>query len=78
MKDVSLSTLLSFCTGSKYPPPLGFGQPITIRFDGNTDWPLASTCALQLTLPSKFHNNCSKFKDNIAFALLNHGGFGLL
>ena len=73
-RDVSLGKMLSFCTGSEYPPPLGFDEPITVRFDPNSDWPLASTCALQLTLPSKFHNNSSKFKDNVVFALLNHAG----
>ena len=60
-----LWVMLSFCTGSKYPPPLGFDEPITVRFDPNSEWPLASTCALQLTLPSKFHNNSSKFKDKL-------------
>ena len=75
---VSLATVLSFCTGSEYPPPLGFDSPITMHFDSNTDWPLASTCSFQLILPTKFANNFEKFKDNVVFGLLNHGGFGLL
>ena len=70
--------VLSFCTGSKYSPPLGFDEPITVRFDSTNDLPLASTCAMQLTLPSKCNNNSSKFKENMVFALLNHRGLGLL
>ena len=27
-RDVSLGKMLSFCTGSEYPPPLGFDEPI--------------------------------------------------
>ena len=68
-QDKSLDKI-SFCTGSEDPSPVGFGEPITVQFDSNTEWPLASTCALQLTLPSKFHDNCSKFQDNIVCALL--------
>lgn len=77
-REVSLAKVLSFCTGSEYPPPLGFENPITVRFDPNTDWPMASTCAFQLTLPTKFHNDFEKFRDNVVFGVLNHGGFGLL
>ena len=54
--DVSLAKVLSFCIGSEYPPPLSFTNPITVCFDSNTDWPLASTCTTQLTLPTKFYN----------------------
>ena len=56
-KEVFLATMLSFCTGSEYPPPLGFDIPITVRFHSNTNWPMASTSALQLTLPTKFSND---------------------
>ena len=76
--DATLAKVLSFCTGSEYPPPLSFDNPITVRFDSSTNWPLASTCALQLTLPTKFYDNFEKFRDNVVFGLLNHGGFGLL
>ena len=76
--DATLAKVLSFCTGSEYPPPLGFDNPITVRFDSSTNWPLASTCALQPTLPTKFYDNFEKFRDNVVFGLLNHGGFGLL
>ncbi len=48
-----------FCTGSEYP---------------TTDFPLASTCALELTLASKFHNDYEMFKDKLVY---NHGGFGM-
>lgn len=52
--DATLAKVLSFCTGSEYPPPLGFDNPITVRFDSSTNWPLASTCALQLTYLQSF------------------------
>ena len=55
-----------------------FDNHLMVYFDSSTDWPLASTCVLQLTLPTKFHDNFEKFRDNVVFGLLNHGGFGLL
>ena len=44
---------------------------ISIRFDHESDWPKASTCALQLTLPCKHHHNSSSFQENFIFAMLN-------
>ena len=32
----------------------------------------------KLTLPCKHHDNSSSFQENFIFAMLNHGGFGLL
>ena len=32
----SLTKLLSFCTGSEYPSPLRFDNPITVCFGSNT------------------------------------------
>lgn len=76
--DVTLGQVLSFCTGSEYPPPLGFDRQITIRFTASSDFPLASTCALELTVPSKFFNDVETFKQKLVYGLLNHGGFGML
>jgi len=69
--------MLNFCTGSEYPPILGFSNPIEIRFDPDNDFPTASTCALQLTLPTKF-SDYNMFKEKIAYAMFNHGGFGMM
>ena len=40
-------------------------------------FPNASTCALQLTLPTKYHNNEELFKEKMIYGMVNHGGFGL-
>ena len=71
--DDSLAKVLRFCTGSKYPPRLGFDNPITVCFDPNTDWPLASTCVFKMILLTNFNNNFENCRDNV-----NHGGFVLL
>ena len=73
---VSLGHLLSFFTGADYPPPMGFHVKPELRFNGSNDFPTASTCALQLTLPTK--HQASQFKQKMIYALLNHGGFGAL
>ncbi len=45
--------------------------------DGTSIYPMASTCALTLILPTKY-DNYSEFKEKMAFAIKNNGGFGLL
>lgn len=76
--EVSLSTVLTFFTGAEVPPPTGF-QPATLKFNHSADleFPTASTCALELTLPTKHHNNPALFSMKMLYALNNHGGFGL-
>lgn len=77
--EVSLKDVLSFFTGAQQPPPLGF-LPGTLRFneDAKAEFPTASTCSLDLTLPTKHYQSPSLFNERLVYALKNHGGFGLL
>ena len=73
--DIGMDDILSFFTGAENIPPLGF-EAATLNFSPNNPYPTASTCGLSLTLPTKYYNY-SDFKENFAFAIQNHGGFGL-
>ena len=75
---MTLEQILNFFTGANYPPPLGFDQPAALWFSPLAEFPCASTCALELTLPTKYHDSPDMFKEKMIYALLNHGGFGLL
>ena len=46
----------------------------TMRVTG----PMPQTCALQLTLPCKNHDNSSSIQENFIFAMLNQERFELL
>ena len=75
---VSLSQILSFFSGAEYLPPTGFDNGAEMFFDQESIYPTASTCALVLTLPTKYHNNPELFLHKMTYALQNHGGFGML
>ena len=63
-------------TGADTIPPLGFPHPPTLYFSPENPYPTASTCAIQLTLPTK-HESYDSFKKAMSYGLLNHGGFAL-
>ena len=74
--SVSLEMILHFFCGTTSVPPCGFppGKP-TLHFNNTDVYPTASTCALELTLPTKYCDyETFKFRLNQAFTL--HGGFG--
>lgn len=73
---MSLSTVLSFVTGAAEIPPLGFPHEATLGFSETNPYPTASTCDIQLTLPSKYATY-EEFKQYMLYAMLNYGGFGL-
>jgi hypothetical protein len=66
--------VLSFFTGADAVPPPGY-QSVTVNFNNNPKitLPTASTCAVELTLPTG-HTQYEGFK-KAAFTM--HGGFGL-
>lgn len=68
--------MLSFYTGAEEIPPLGFPHEPTLVFSTTNPYPTASTCAIQLTLPTKYETY-SDFNRSMSYAILNHGGFGL-
>ncbi|XP_064390717.1 apoptosis-resistant E3 ubiquitin protein ligase 1-like [Halichondria panicea] len=76
--SVSLKTILSFTTGSESVPPIGFDNSLGLRFNDTNVFPTSSTCALELTLPSKYYNNPEEFKKKMVYGMKNHGGFGCL
>ena len=51
--SVTLFTVLSFVTGAEEIPPLGFPHNVTLDFSESSPYSTASTCAIQLMLPSK-------------------------
>jgi len=50
----------------------------SVQFSSYIEYPTASTCALEITLPTKYHDSPKDFNAKMIYALKNHGGFGLL
>ena len=73
---VSLKMVLAFFTGADSIPPLGYKSAI-LHFNPNNHYPTASTCAIQLTLPTKYQSY-QEFKKQMDVAFCMHGGFGLM
>ena len=74
--SVTLSTILSFVTGAEDIPPLGFPHDATLGFSESNPYPTASTCSIQLMLPSKYATY-EDFRKYLLYAMVNHSGFGL-
>ena len=68
--------ILSFFTGSKEVPPLGLPHTPALNFSCNSPFPTASTCAIELTLPTIYDIE-DDFETSMNTAFLQHGGFGL-
>lgn len=73
---VSLETVMCFFSGAANIPPSGYDIDPTILFSRENLYPTASTCALQLTLPTRYHDY-NTFKKALDSAFVMHGGFGL-
>ena len=72
-----LEKILSFFTGADSIPPLGY-ESVTLNFNNEIVYPAASTCAIELTLPT-MHKDYSVFKEHMHLALTTmHGGFGFV
>ncbi|KAL5509181.1 hypothetical protein EMCRGX_G004499 [Ephydatia muelleri] len=75
----TLGDLLSFFTGSSTIPPQGFNIQCTITFNHGSDClPTASTCSLEIRLPTCHGEDYGSFKDAMILALNCHDGFGQL
>lgn len=74
---MTLSEIFSFFTGAAYPPPLGFDTDPSVRFS-NGEYPTASTCIVELTLPTKHYDSPEEFRTRMIYGFKNHGGFGVL
>ena len=75
---LKLTDVLSFFTGADEIPPGGFFQKPILSFDDKGVFPTASTCALHLILPTKFHEDFDQFKRHASIAFTCHGGFHLV
>jgi hypothetical protein len=73
---VSVGTVLAFFTGADTIPPLGYTSAV-LNFNQFNEYPTASTCAVELTLPTK-HAQYEQFKKQLDVAFTMHGGFGLV
>lgn len=73
---VTLPKILSFFTGADEIPPLGFPHDPSLHFSDKNIFPTASTCAIQLTIPAQY-SSYKEFRNAMAYAFLNHGGFAL-
>ena len=73
----TLEDILVFFTGASSVPPLGFDRCLSIVFlhDPTAILPTASTCALQLRLPTCFVEYAS-FREHMELALKPIDGFG--
>ena len=67
--------ILAFFTGAEEMPPLGFPHDPVLNF-ADQPYPTASTCAIQLTLPTNYLEY-PPFKSALDLAFVSHGGFGL-
>ena len=74
MDNATLKEVLIFFTGmDKIPLPM---NP-TLKFSDQNLYPTASTCVMELTLPS-VHSDHGTFKEHLNVAFMQHGGFGLI
>lgn len=76
--QVTLRQVLSFFTGTEYPSPFGFDITTSVSFASTGDFLLASTYALQITLPTKHFDKVDEFRNKMLYTLQNHREFGLL
>lgn len=65
----------TFCHFYWYIPPCGYDS-VTLNFNYEAIYPTASTCALELTIPTR-HTDYNVFKQHMDVAFLMNGGFGL-
>ena len=59
-------------------PPQGFDPKLTLRFNSENMLPTASTCALELCLPTRYYNDYTTFSEKLTLGFTSHGGFGLV
>ena len=76
----TLEDILVFFTGSSSIPPHGFGKKnsctVTFISDGKTSLPTASTCNMELRLPTSHGEDYFSFKQSMILALKGNDGFG--
>ena len=73
-----IEDVLVFFSGSDQIPPLGFDEEPSVVFlhDQGSRFATASTCSLQLRLPTCHGDNYTKFKEDIILSVKGNDGFG--
>ena len=74
----SIEDVLVFCTGTDRVPPLQFNKQPTVTFlhASSAKFATASTCDLQLRLPTSYGADFDAFKGAMVMALKDNDGFG--
>ena len=72
----SLNDVLVFFTGADEIPPLGFPKVCSVIFLHDAKLATASTCDLQLRLPTGHGEDFSSFQEAIILSILGNDGFG--
>ena len=67
---------LSLSSGAEEIQENGFPHEPVLSFNPTDVFPTASTCAIELTLPTMYSDNYYKFKTMMNIALTCHGGCG--
>ena len=66
-------------TGSSFIPPQGFGKKCQITFlVDDSPLPTASTCEMEIRLPTVHGENYTSFKKSLVLGFKGHDGFGQL
>ncbi len=71
---ITCTDILSFTTGARTIPPLGFDPKPSIQFINNSTMPKANTCSNILYLP--LLTSREEFIYSVAYGILNTEGFG--
>ena len=74
-KALTLEDILVFVTGADHVPPMGFGKKLTLSFDAENRFPVASTCSMTLYLPTQYADY-DHFKSSMVEGLVSGFGFG--
>lgn len=74
-RTLTLQDLLVFVTGADRVTPLGFEKNLMLKFDNDTQFPLASTCSLTFYLPTRFIQY-EDFKAGMIEGIVSGFGFG--
>ncbi len=56
---------------------MGWENCPVLNFNDDNPFPTASTCALHLTLPTRYYNDYKDFAKAMDVGFIYHGGFGL-
>ncbi|XP_062515740.1 uncharacterized protein LOC134191175 [Corticium candelabrum] len=74
--EETLCDLLAFFTACEMVPVMGFDPEPTLCFNEHDIFPTALTCAHQLVLPTRYHDDEQKFKAAMSTGLQFYGGYG--